>query len=424
MPGRCFRVLRCVALVLVASCGDDDGIAPPDATNGDTGDGAPVDPCPIPGQMPCRGVCIDTTSDDDNCGFCGARCPSTESCVQGICRVVACEEAPLAMCGSECVDTRVHPSHCGGCGQACVLGEVCDSGTCRCTTGRTRCDGRCVDLASDDEHCGGCGIACAAPERCRGWACERPCGGWGIECDGVCVSPDDPASCGGCGIRCFAGVPCIGRSCGGCGDRVACAEGCRDLTEPTDCGQCGFRAPLGSACVDGTAVCAEGHRACGADTGTTLVCVRTSDAMDCDACDGGAACTEGTYCVAGACTSATSVGLRAECGGPYVAGSSAVQCHAYLELEGLGEIDVTTSPYVLWLTAGCDGDACPPFGGTDEPTLVEGTGDTPSAGLFTPSGAVNPSRITAGTVVYVVARYVRDATEHLAETMVFTAPVP
>ncbi|MCC7541041.1 MAG: hypothetical protein IT379_32785 [Deltaproteobacteria bacterium] len=425
-------MIGCLALAACAvGCGDDDGAPSRDAGIDDAGDAGDAGPCPAPGQRQCRGVCIDTLSDDDNCGVCGARCPSTEACVDGSCRVVACTEAPLAMCGTECVDTRVHPSHCGGCGQACPLGELCapdpdgaPRGACRCAPGRTRCDDGCVDLLSSDAHCGACGVACTAPESCFGGTCTDVCGALAIECDGACVSPNARDTCGSCDNRCPEGVPCIAGACGGCGERVACATGCRDLTEASDCGQCGFRAPLGAACVDGTAVCAEGHRACGTGTGTTLLCARTSDAMECDACNGGDACADGSYCVAGACTSATVVGLRVDCGGPYLAGSGVVQCHAYLELDGLGEIDVTSSRSLVWIDGGCEGDACPPGGGTDQPLFVGGPGNATSAGYFLPAGATDPSRITAGTLVVVLAEYLRDATALRAETWVVTAPVP
>jgi hypothetical protein len=38
------------------------------------------------GRMLCGGVCVDTTTSDQNCGACGMACPAGRSCRGGVCR--------------------------------------------------------------------------------------------------------------------------------------------------------------------------------------------------------------------------------------------------------------------------------------------------------------------------------------------------
>lgn len=95
--------------------------------------------CPD-GLAACSGRCVDTSTDEANCGGCGptAACASGEFCVDGVCRDVGgtCPP-PFVLCGSDCVDPRSSITHCGAtatCGGASA-GETCDV-ACR--------DGRCV----------------------------------------------------------------------------------------------------------------------------------------------------------------------------------------------------------------------------------------------------------------------------------------
>lgn len=74
--------------------------------------------CNPPGQFPlrrfcCRNRCVDVTSDVNNCGLCGIRCPFTWQCCRGI-----------------CIDTSINPFHCGTCEHRCPFRSFCFYGMC------------------------------------------------------------------------------------------------------------------------------------------------------------------------------------------------------------------------------------------------------------------------------------------------------
>jgi hypothetical protein len=78
--------------LLVGACGRSELLPePPDAgDSGSLGDGSLGLDCPS-GELECKGACIDTQTDNRNCGRCGGVCsataPSTAQCVAGRCLV-------------------------------------------------------------------------------------------------------------------------------------------------------------------------------------------------------------------------------------------------------------------------------------------------------------------------------------------------
>jgi hypothetical protein len=71
-----------------------------------------------PGVFPprrrcCRNRCIDVSSDVNNCGFCGWRCPFNRQC-----------------CSGRCSNTNLSPFNCGRCGNRCPFGVFCFYGMC------------------------------------------------------------------------------------------------------------------------------------------------------------------------------------------------------------------------------------------------------------------------------------------------------
>lgn len=61
----------------------------------------------------CRNRCVDVTSDVNNCGLCGIRCPFTWQCCRGI-----------------CINTNINPFHCGRCDHRCPFPSFCFYGMC------------------------------------------------------------------------------------------------------------------------------------------------------------------------------------------------------------------------------------------------------------------------------------------------------
>ena len=62
----------------------------------------------------CDGVCIDTTSSMGNCGACGVACDTDEVCVESSCKPMtdACGDSKV-WCRTTCVDTMSDDDNCG-----------------------------------------------------------------------------------------------------------------------------------------------------------------------------------------------------------------------------------------------------------------------------------------------------------------------
>jgi hypothetical protein len=92
-----------------------------------------------PGETCCYGmICVDLSSDADNCGTCGNICwPSeADSCVSGSCICSGSSRKCTGnlddtCCESDgCRDLWTDDDHCGMCGWWCSFGEDCVSGWC------------------------------------------------------------------------------------------------------------------------------------------------------------------------------------------------------------------------------------------------------------------------------------------------------
>src|SRR5689334_231600 len=147
--------LRRVFILLVlpfalsfAACGDNGHRAPDDAGmegGSDATIDAPPDAltCTSAGQMMCSGTCVNTQTDNNNCGTCG------NSCGSGTCQSGLCCPTGQTNCGGQCVDLTTSDTHCGSCTNDCGSGASCQSNngfTLCCPTGQTNCNGQCVDL--------------------------------------------------------------------------------------------------------------------------------------------------------------------------------------------------------------------------------------------------------------------------------------
>ncbi len=77
----------------------------------------------------CEGRCVDTQTDNTNCGTCGNPCdPSSVGtvCSAGVCQC----PIPQSVCGNKCVDTTKDNSNCGFCAHNCQ-GNPCTAGICQ-----------------------------------------------------------------------------------------------------------------------------------------------------------------------------------------------------------------------------------------------------------------------------------------------------
>lgn len=146
-------------------------------------------------------VCVDLTSDVENCGSCGRRCSPGEECLptgtdgrgQCVCNALgsACPTDECIQCCPDegCVDVCNDLLNCGDCDVDCSegnRGDRCVGGECFCSGAGVACTGStwcteitedtgescgCADLVNDPNNCQGCGNVCPFDE-CEEAACE------------------------------------------------------------------------------------------------------------------------------------------------------------------------------------------------------------------------------------------------------------
>lgn len=258
------------------------------------------------GYTPCGTGCVDTGSDDTNCGQCGNGCGAGQTCSGGSC---------IQTCAA---DLQTDVNNCGACGNVCDLPHTavnkCVSGVCApsaCASGWGHCDGDSVttwangcetDLTTDSANCGACGQACQTGEICSGGACLVTCDpGW-TDCGGACVDTfSSRDNCGACGNVCSGATPdcadgacvCNGQSCSGgqvCVDGRClggtCANNGESVCQSPSCG---------NGCYCDTKV--TGETTCDSYSYNCAVC--SSDA-DCVSAGLGYVCVDATDCP-GAC---------------------------------------------------------------------------------------------------------------------------
>ncbi len=267
----------------------------------------------------CNGACVvaDTDSDAENCGVCGAICPTGATCTNGACTPSCSSGGANCAAGQACLTNACAPTSCG----SSAVGSLCaavdpagnsHSGSC--------CGSGCTNTQIDPENCGACGVVCGGGGTCVGGVCQppsscqdqsddSPClvapGQPGACCGGKCVDiENDDTNCGACNLYCAPGTSCVGTAAGtgqceiggalqGCSLSYPCptGEGCNPSGEcvPSSCTgledgtECYLAATLGalSYCCGGTCV----------DV--------TTDSSNCEYC--GVACPSGSSCVASQC---------------------------------------------------------------------------------------------------------------------------
>jgi 6-phosphogluconolactonase (cycloisomerase 2 family) len=269
----------CVLILLATACSDD------------------ASPCPA-GSTLCGDLCVNTRTDQQNCGACGTACDPGFVCDGAGTCALSCQ-AGLTACDGTCVDTQSDRASCGACGTACEDGDVCNgSGVCElsCQAGLVECDGKCIDPDTDGAFCGAAGDCegdntgetCGAGAVCNGaGVCEVSCLPGFVECGGGCVDPDTSRA------FCGASSDCQGENAGtSCGDGFICSNGTCELSCQEGLVECGGK------CID-------------PDTDRTF-CGASGDCQDENA---GMACEAGEVCNgSGQCELSCQAGL-VECNG-------------------------------------------------------------------------------------------------------------
>jgi hypothetical protein len=319
-----------------------DTVPTPDMTPPD------MPPCNNPGQMICNGVCVDTTTDANNCGACGDTttganiCATGQTCAPnggGVGTCSACPGTETACTGGAnpppgaCVDlTMVDPNNCGACGNTCGTGSTCQvpagGGTpaCICNAPYVTCTGAsgsyCAEVSSDPNNCGACASVgpthvCPTGAMCSSGMCQCPGGeqqcGTGAAAYCATITGTDSNNCGACGRVCPTGTMCSGGSCVCPPGQLNCNGTCIDpLNDQHSCGGCiggggmGVDCGQGGVCSMGVCSCPSPSITCNGPGGAT--CVNPTN--DPHACGTGTtcpgigirACAAWESCVSAACT--------------------------------------------------------------------------------------------------------------------------
>lgn len=253
------------------------------------------------GQTLCGSTCVNTQTDNANCGACGTTCTIYQTCTSGSCVLTSCP-ANRRLCGGTCINPYTDVNNCGSCGNVCSTGQTCSNGACfpSCASGQIICSSTCVNGQTDNNNCGTCGNVCATGMVCTNGACANQCASGQNFCSGGCKNfQTDAANCGSCGNACSAGQVCTNGACvAACGSgQTLCGTTCVNLqTDANNCGACRSLCPSGAVCSSGSCQtsCASGQTACGSS------CVNTqTDSANCGAC--GNVCGTGKVCTNGAC---------------------------------------------------------------------------------------------------------------------------
>ena len=264
--------------------------------------------CTANQALDCDGVpdngCETSPRSNDNCGYCGNKCPADNPCIDrgNTDYACGCKQGEIN-CGGRfpCVDPSYDDANCGACRNACPAhgdGTVeappnkyfgCFDGECgklKCQTFFGDCDALtdltntgCETRLTTNDNCGACGRKCEDGTICRlnqllvpecmcpegQTLCEGGC--LGDLCLGACNDlSSDRFNCGACGVRCSENVPnaneaCVyGRCDWSCNAGWGDCNGNRDdgcetniSSDPKNCGGCGIVCDgiAGQACVDG-----------------------------------------------------------------------------------------------------------------------------------------------------------------------------
>lgn len=85
-----------------------------------------------PNQQLCNGMCVNTSSDTQNCGSCGTACSAGATCVSGVCTTPC--STPTVNCNGACKNLLLDVDNCGACGAQCPHPDgylvTCEASTC------------------------------------------------------------------------------------------------------------------------------------------------------------------------------------------------------------------------------------------------------------------------------------------------------
>jgi len=277
---------KCVDKNAASSCGTCDNVC-----SGETSvcnDGACVAQC-SEGKELCGTSCIDTQTDNDNCGACGTKCKSGTVCKDGAC---SCKPKTCAELKYTCGTTDDGCGNQLNCGD-CVEGETCTNNVCGCKA--TTCAAQGKNCGSIGDGCGGtlnCG-SCSSGQECKDNVCgcqPKTCAGLGKNCGSVSDGCGGTLNCGSCSTNqeckdnvCTAKActptTCAaqGKNCGSIGDGCGGTLNCGTCSSGSTC--------TSNVCKCTPTTCAAKGKNCGS------ISDGCGGTLSCGSCGSGYACT-------------------------------------------------------------------------------------------------------------------------------------
>lgn len=246
VANNCGQGVNCT--LLCAGCCDGGTCLAGTADNACGRNGVACGICPAGADTCCNRGCVDTETDEANCGSCGNACAGGEVCTGGVCRCTPAS-CPSGCCDGDRCRNGTTTQFCGAGGGICIA----------CTGGDSCCAADCVNTQTDEANCGACGNVCNPARTCEGGQCACPAGttcpkNYVLQADCTCACPAgfDEVN-GGCFLICNNSSLCRGTNCTCAGSMVGSGNYlCINYATGFDQGcTSNLNCPTGTACNSG-----------------------------------------------------------------------------------------------------------------------------------------------------------------------------
>ena len=219
-----------------------------------------------------------------------------------------------------CIDLTSDSNNCGGCGHQCKTGTSCSNGRCVCGSGKTNCGSEdspvCVSSSfTQTDHCGYCNNSCnsikplhSTVKDCSDSHCHFKCSsgyanaGTGDTVDTIlCVQTGTDACCysvSGMCQKCTNGKVCDGSTCVSPGTvcnpgQTLCGGTCVNVSSSNEhCGMCNNACGKHSSCENASCVCDKDYIKCDGMSECVIESSLDNNTSNCGACGNDCASTE------------------------------------------------------------------------------------------------------------------------------------
>lgn len=116
----------------------------------------------VPSTSRCAANAVEVCDADGHWGSMAECTQPSPDCSEGAeSASCVCAGGSDNLCSGICVNRSTDVNNCGTCGTKCsVNGQSCQTGVCACPPDQTICNNSCADIQTNNDHCGGCGVSC------------------------------------------------------------------------------------------------------------------------------------------------------------------------------------------------------------------------------------------------------------------------